>query len=170
MASSLQSGLRLRPQSSGDRPFLLQLFGQSRRAEFAALGWSKDQLDAFLYAQFKAQSLTYAQRFPGARFDIVELDALAIGRFYVAKRAAAYVIIDLTIDPAWRGRGIATRLISDLQREAAGEGGWISLQVHTGSAARRLYARSGFTTVAERGSDVQMRWPADCDSTLPGES
>lgn len=163
MSDELQSAPRLRPQSSGDRPFLLQLFGQSRRAEFAALGWSETQLDSFLYAQFKAQSLAYARRFPGARYDIVELATRPVGRFYVAKCGDAYVVIDITIDPAWRGRGIATRLIRDLQREAGGEGGSISLQVHLDSAARRLYSRLGFAAVAERGAEVQMRWTAGSD-------
>jgi len=152
------AGLRLRPQASGDQPVLLQLFAQSRAAEFAALGWPPQQLESFLYAQFKAQSLDYARRFPGARFDVIEIRAQTVGRFYVAKRDNAYVIIDITVAPAWRDRGIATRLISDLQHEADGHGSEIGLHVGADNPARRLYARLGFSIIAAHDLEVEMRW------------
>lgn len=152
------AGLRLRPQASGDQPVLLQLFAEARTAEFAALGWSPEQLESFLYAQFKAQSLDYARRFPGARFDVIEIRAQTVGRFYVAKRDNGYIIIDITVAQEWRGKGVATRLIRDLQHEADGHGSEIGLHVRTDNPARELYARLGFATVAERDLEVEMRW------------
>jgi ribosomal protein S18 acetylase RimI-like enzyme len=148
----------LRPQASGDQTVLLQLFAQARAVEFAALGWSPDQLESFLYVQFKAQSLDYARRFPGARFDVIEVRAQTVGRFYVAKRDTGYVIIDIIVAQAWRGRGIATGLIRDLQREADGHDSEIGLHVRADNPARELYARLGFSTVAQHDLEVEMRW------------
>ncbi|MDH3451509.1 MAG: GNAT family N-acetyltransferase [Gammaproteobacteria bacterium] len=152
------SGLRVRPQASGDQRLLLQLFSEARAGAFAALGWSPQQLESFLYAQFKAQSLDYARRFPGARFDVIEIGNRTVGRFYVARLAGGYVLIDIYIAAAWRGRGIATRLIRDLQAEAGGGKSPISLHVHVDSPARELYTRLGFTAVVEDGLQVEMRW------------
>ena len=126
--------------------------------EQAQLGWPPEQLESYLYAQFKGQALEYARRFPGARFDVIEVDAQPVGRFYVARHRDAYVIIDIAVAAAWRRKGIATRLIRDLQNEAGDRGAAIQLQVRADDPARELYARLGFETVAQAGPGIEMRW------------
>lgn len=152
------AGLRLRPQESGDRPALLALFAEARAAEHAALGWPESQLRSYLHAQFKVQQLDYARRFPGARFDVVEIGTRTVGRFYVARRGDDFVIVDIIVARHWRGRGIATRLIRDLQREAGD--GEIRLHVRPDNPACSLYARLGFVAVRRDGPALEMCWTA----------
>lgn len=53
---------------------------------------------------------------------------------------------DLVVAPAFRGRGIGTRLLEAVERHARGQGfGWLTLEViGENTAAQRLYRRCGF--------------------------
>ncbi len=64
------------------------------------------------------------------------------------RRITGYVVT-LDVDPAWRGRGIATRLMTDLHTMAkAREAESMTLHVFTGNdAAIQLYERLGYRSV-----------------------
>ena len=72
----------------------------------------------------------------------------------------------ISLLPEYRGLGIGTRLLNDLLLLLQ-EHGYLraSLSVQKGNPALRLYQRTGFRIVAERGTEYLMLW----DSTQRGQ-
>ncbi|MGW6058274.1 GNAT family N-acetyltransferase [Streptomyces sp. NPDC055189] len=66
------------------------------------------------------------------------------------------------LDPALQGRGLGSAVLRELLDRTDAEGALVRLNVLQGSAARRLYARHGFTVESEDPVDVFMvRRPGD---------
>lgn len=119
----------------------------------------------------------YAGEFDRSSDDVVLLaarDAGANGRLVGAALAArigdSWHVMNVLVDPIARGRGIASRLVTDLLertgRTSGGVGeGW-TLEVRDGNdAAIRLYERHGFTHAGRRpgyyedtGDDALVMW------------
>ncbi len=79
----------------------------------------------------------------------------------------------LTVDAAWRRRGVATLLLADLARAAVARGvRHLTLEVRAGnSGAQALYHKFGFAPVglrrnyyAETGEDAIVMWVHDIDA------
>ena len=149
--------LALRPERPDDRPLMFALFAQSRAAEMALVDWTAAQQQAFLEHQFAAQTEAYRGAYAGGRFDVVELDGLAIGRLYLADLGEELRIVDIALLPMWCGRGIGSRLLAAVLAEADAAGRPVSLHVEHWNPARRLYERLGFQPVSEDSVYVLMR-------------
>ena len=80
-ASSLRPTLRR--VTAGDEPFLRALYASTRERELSIVPWPEEQKTAFLTMQFDAQDSHYRTHYPDAQFDIIEIDGVAAGRFYV---------------------------------------------------------------------------------------
>ena len=100
------STLSLRPIQPGDEPFLYRLYASTRAEEMALVDWSDEQKRAFLRMQFDAQHRFYIERFSSARFDVIELDGSPIGRLYLDRRDNEIRVIDISLLPEHRGKGI----------------------------------------------------------------
>jgi ribosomal protein S18 acetylase RimI-like enzyme len=150
--------LALRPATEADLPFLFRLYASTRAEELAPLPWSEEQKQAFLRMQFEAQTRHYALHFGGDRCDLILADGEPAGRWYIGRWTREIRVIDVSLLPAWRGRGIGGALLSELQREAAGSGRLVGIHVEMSNPARRLYQRLGFV-VAEPGEVYDfMTW------------
>ncbi|MCB0955932.1 MAG: GNAT family N-acetyltransferase [Ilumatobacteraceae bacterium] len=149
--------LALRPERPDDRPLMFALFAQSRAAEMALVDWTAAQQQAFLEHQFAAQTEAYRGAYAGGRFDVVELDGLAIGRLYLADLGEELRIVDIALLPMWCGRGIGSALLADVLAEADAAARPVSLHVEHWNPARRLYERLGFVPVSEDSVYVLMR-------------
>jgi len=68
--------------------------------------------------------------------------------------------LSIAVLPAYRGRRIGTRLLERLLDAARERGQDLCLSVQADNAARRLYERMGFVTLAEEGGALTMvrRW------------
>jgi ribosomal protein S18 acetylase RimI-like enzyme len=148
----------LRPVLEEDRGFLFALYASTRDAELAHLDWPDDAKNAFLEQQFAAQDAHYRANYPGASFDVVEVDGEAAGRLYVFRGADEIRIMDIALAPGFRGRGIGTRLLRELMEEATAGGRSLSIHVEMNNPARRLYERLGFEAAGEHGVYLLMRW------------
>ena len=68
--------------------------------------------------------------------------------------------MDIALVPAWRGRGIGSRLVHALLAIADGEDCQVSLHVEPDNPVQRLYARCGFVREEQRGIyDYMVRAP-----------
>jgi ribosomal protein S18 acetylase RimI-like enzyme len=109
--------------------------------------------------QFHAQTASYREQFPQARFDIVELSGEPIGRMVVDRPGNMVHIVDQAIVPQWRGRGIGTALMRALMEEAGAAGLPVQLEVASdGDPAYRLYRRLGFETIETVPFYMRLEW------------
>jgi ribosomal protein S18 acetylase RimI-like enzyme len=154
-----QGSLRLRPERSEDDAFRFQLFCDSRPAEFSLLRLDAGALDQFMRMQFQAQTQTYRANFPNARFDIIELDRLPIGRIVVNRPGPFLHIVDQAIVPSLRNRGLGTVVMKALMDEAGRAGLPVRLKVaSTNDPSMRLYLRLGFVPIQHDVLYVEMEW------------
>jgi ribosomal protein S18 acetylase RimI-like enzyme len=150
--------LRLRPITAEDDSFLARVYASSRTDELAITGWSDELKAEFCRRQFDAQSEYYAANYTGAAFQIIERDGWPVGRLYVARWEKEIRIVDITVLPEFRGSGIGTKLLRDLQKEARGAGKSLTIHVERFNRALGLYERLGFKQVEDKGVYLLMRW------------
>lgn len=150
--------ISLRPVQATDLDFLFQVYASTRTEELAVVPWSPAEKDAFLRQQFDAQHRHYQAAYPDARFEIVSTGLEDIGRLYVWRGSEELRIIDVTLLPAWRGRGIGGGLIRALLIEASAAGKRVSIHVEQHNSALRLYQRLGFKPVTGHGLYLLLEW------------
>jgi ribosomal protein S18 acetylase RimI-like enzyme len=157
--------IALRPMTEDDLPFLRQLHHSIRWDELAPTGWPDEAKLGFLDQQFSFQHRQYVAGFVGAAFSIVLDRGEPIGRFYVDRTTRNLHVIDISLLPEWRGRGLGTALLTGLQDEVrAGRFDRIGLSAAIDGPARRLYERLGFVPANPPeefpGLYLEMVWPA----------
>lgn len=150
--------LRLRAITPADTSFLARVYASSRAEELAITGWSEEQKEIFCRRQFDAQSEYYAANYPEASFQIIERDDEPIGRLYVARWEKEIRIVDITLLPEFRGSGIGTGLLRELQAEARAAGKSLTIHVERFNRALMLYQRLGFKQVEDKGVYLLMEW------------
>lgn len=148
-----------RPVGPQDARFLLELYAITRAPEMALVDWDVATKDAFIAMQFAAQSAHHRTAYPDASSTIVLADGEAAGRMCVHRSAQRMLLVDISLLPAQRNRGIGTTLICTLVDEAAAANMPVRLHVaRFNTDARRLYDRLGFLATGEDGLHVEMEW------------
>ena len=140
----------LRPVRSDDELFLRTAYAITREEELSHTGLNAAQKEAFLDMQFRAQQQDYRGRFPDAEHSVILHGEDRVGRLYVARSDDEVRVLDITVLPEHRNRGIGTGLIKDLGREASQSRRPIRIYLDHGSPAIRLFERLGFTRVEEQ--------------------
>jgi ribosomal protein S18 acetylase RimI-like enzyme len=148
----------LRPIRPEDDAFLARVYASSRAEELAITGWPEELKANFCRSQFDAQTKYYAENYPGASFQIVERDGWPIGRLYVDRWTSEIRIVDITLLPEFRGSGIGTKLLGELQEEARRAGKSLTIHVERFNRAVGLYQRLGFQQVEDKGVYLLMEW------------
>jgi ribosomal protein S18 acetylase RimI-like enzyme len=148
----------LRPLTEADEPFALSVYASTREQELAPVPWSDEQKAAFVGMQFETQSAHYAQHYTGLTSDVILVDGERAGRLLVARWREEIRIVDITLLPAFRGRGAGSGLLADLMDEATEMGKRLSIHVERHNRALGLYERLGFEPVGETGVYLRMEW------------
>ncbi len=148
----------LRPITPEDDSFLAAVYASTRAEELAVTGWSDEEKAVFCRRQFDAQSAHYREHYLGASFQVIEGDGRPIGRLYVARWEKEIRIVDIALLPEFRGAGIGTRLLHDLQDEARAAGKSLTIHVERFNPALRLYERLGFKQIEDKGVYLLLRW------------
>jgi GNAT superfamily N-acetyltransferase len=148
----------LRPEWPADGPFLLEVYAGARQEELDALGWPAAMRESFLRMQCNAQQQGYRAAYPRAEFAIILSGDQPVGRMVVNRAEDEFLLVDIALLPAHRGRGIGTALIKGLLREAAAANKPVRLSVIKGQRAFQLYHRLGFAKTGEDGLRDQMEW------------
>lgn len=153
--------LLLEPETESHAGFLREVFDSTREREMDLVDWSELQKEAFLSMQFHAQRRHHREHFQNADFRIVSCDGAPAGRLCVHRGEGEIRIVDLALLPRYRGRGTGTRLIGRILEESDRAGIPVRLHVEKDNAAQRLYRRSGFVPVEDKGAHWLMeRKPA----------
>ncbi|WP_184432772.1 GNAT family N-acetyltransferase [Xanthomonas arboricola] len=151
--------IALRAEQDADLPWLQDLYASTRSEELAQVPWPDATKRAFLDQQFAMQRAHYLRHFPDADFMVVQWQHERIGRLYLQRAPSQHAVIDISLMPAWRGKGIGTALIVQAQTRACAAGCGLSLHVlHANPAAQRLYARLGFVAGDSGDTHLAMHW------------
>lgn len=150
--------LSLRPIVPDDQEFLYRVYASTRESEFAPLGWSRSELEAFLHMQFTAQHTYYQQQFSSASYQIILLDGEPVGRLYLDYRTDSLHIIDIALLTAFRNQGIGTRFLREILAEGGKRNLPVRLHVESSNPAQRLYQRLGFRKIGDNGVYWLMEW------------
>jgi ribosomal protein S18 acetylase RimI-like enzyme len=119
--------------------------------------------------QFRAQDTYYKANYAEASFDLILADGDVAGRLYVARWPDELRIIDIALLAPFQGRGIGTRLLQQIQAEAAGVGKAVRIHVERFNPALNLYARLGFRLVEDRGTYLFLEWSPEAQRAGPAD-
>jgi len=136
--------LSTRPVAWQDEEFLWALFKTVRSAEFAHVPLSPAALDRILEVQYRGQKMSYESQYAGGH-DIILLDGVPVGRIWLFRGAEERILVDISLLPAYRNRGIGGALIERAIAAARAAGVPLRSSValsNTGSL--RLHQRLGF--------------------------
>jgi ribosomal protein S18 acetylase RimI-like enzyme len=150
--------LALRPVEAGDQAFLFRLYASTRADELAPLGWDQTTTQAFLRTQFDLQDRAYHQAYPDGSFALVLIDGDPGGRLYVQRSRACIHVIDISLLPEYRGRGIGTALLRELLGEGRRSGTPVTIDALRTGRAVSLYQRLGFTITRADDVYAALRW------------
>lgn len=151
--------LRIRAADATDEAFFAALY-RSTRPDLLAMLADPRYIEGLVATQRQAQAASYRARYPDARYQVLELDGVPVGRLVTAQLDGALRVVDIAVMPAARGRGVAGDTLRRLQGQAAQEGRDLTLAVRVDNArARRLYASLGLSVEdCGVGPVLQMRW------------
>ena len=150
--------LGLRPAQPDDAELLYRIYASTRDEELAVVPWDASAKEAFLHMQFTAQDSYYRATFPAASYDLIVSGEEVLGRLYVDHGEEAVLVIDLALLPKHRGKGIGTRLLTQVQAEAATAGKPVRMHVERFNPAKRLYDRLDFRQIADEGVYLLLEW------------
>lgn len=150
------SDIHLRPAEEADLNFLRRLYATTRAEEMTLSGWDRPTIDAFLAQQFDAQHRYYQEHYQGSDFALICHKNLAIGRLYVFRGPTTINLIDISLLPEWRGKGIGTHYLTALVDEADTAKKSMRLFVEPTNPARHLYQRFGFSVNGSNHIYLQM--------------
>jgi GNAT superfamily N-acetyltransferase len=156
--SSELSNITLRPVGPDDHDFLVEVYGSTRAEELKLTPWTSEQQQAFIRSQFALQQHHYAEKYPAASHDIIVATGRAVGRLYVARLDQEIRIVDITVLPAERNRGIGTYLIEQLLDEAKRDGKVTRIYVEEFNPSLRLFDRLGFAVSEQQGFHLLLQW------------
>jgi GNAT superfamily N-acetyltransferase len=148
----------LRHASEDDTAFLLAVYASTRAEELALTDWTSEQKAHFCALQFEAQSLHYRTQYPTAQYDIILCGDTPAGRLYVDHWAGEIRIMDIALMPDFRGKGIGSYWLRDLQQQAQAAGKTLTIHVESFNPALQLYLRLGFRLTENKGVYQFMTW------------
>lgn len=150
-----------RPIEDTDQAFLSMLYASTRAEEMRQVPWTDEEKKNFLQMQFHAQHVHYQEHYPDARFDIIMMDGVPIGRLYQEEWPSQIRIIDIALLPEYRGKGMGRQLMQGVIDEGNKLGKAVSIHVEHNNPAMRLYKRLGFEKIGDKG--VYFLMERKCD-------
>lgn len=151
-ASQSHEDIRLRRVDGEDAPLMLHIYASTRAEELAQVSWWTDQQKStFVQHQSNAQHEHYRNVYPQAEYFVVSVDERPVGRLYLVEKDSELRILDLTLLPRERNRGIGTCLLKRLIAESAAKKKALSIHVESFNPSLRLFERLGFRKAQENG-------------------
>lgn len=148
--------IKLRPSVNEDEDFLVAVYGSTREQELAMVPWTAEQKEAFLRFQLTAQLQHYRAEYPNAEYSIILCENQSVGRVYVDRRATEVRIMDITLLPEHRGKGISSPIIRRLMNEASGYGKRLSINLDKLSQSHSIFEKLGFKAAESTGEDTSF--------------
>lgn len=148
--------IKLRPVGGKDEAFIETVYRSTREDELKLTNWTEQQQQSFMMMQSMAQLAEYKTKFPGADFQVIVYDKQDAGRFYTWENDQEIRLVDITLLPPFRGKGIAKFLLGELIKRSNKAEKKISLHVDQVNPALHLYRRLGFIHIRNNGRHYYM--------------
>lgn len=148
--------IELRPVKENDGLFIESVYRSTREAELNITQWSELQKNSFIIMQSMAQLAAYRTKFPEAVYQVIVFNKEDAGRFYTWENENEIRLIDITLLPKFRGKGIGSTLLKELIKKSNKVQKKISLHVEPTNTALHLYGRLGFIHINTNGHHYYM--------------
>jgi ribosomal protein S18 acetylase RimI-like enzyme len=148
--------IKYRTQNDIDKDFLYGLYASTRTEEMKLTGWDNVQVELFLRFQFDAQLNHYLSNYKKATFEIILINGKDAGRLYLNQEENEIRIIDISLLPEYRGKGIGSKIMKRIFNNGERLKKPVRLSVFMNNPAQRLYKRLGFEKVSEEPPYIQM--------------
>ena len=148
--------VRLRLVEEKDDSFIEAVYRSTREDELKLTNWTELQKKAFIIMQLMAQLADYKKHFPGAAYQLIIFKKQPAGRFYTWENNSEIRVLDITLLPLFRGKGIGTYLLKELIKRSNSVKKKISLHVEQANPALQLYQRVGFIHINNYGRYYYM--------------
>ena len=148
-----------RHAKDGDLSFLYKLYRETRLGEVSAFGWDDESAEGFLRIQFDHRRQAYRMQYPSAVEKIFLAGGETVGSLLVDATDISIVVVDIAVAVTWRRRGVASRVIRDLQAETNSCRRKLILRVDKANdGALALYKKMGFEIEGENQIMYSMVW------------
>jgi len=148
--------ITLRAVCESDHAFLFELYASTRTSELVLAPWTDAQKQSFLQMQFAAQKSSYARQYPAAHHDIICLEEKPVGRLYLDRGPDRFHILDITITPRSRNKGIGSAVLTDILREAHQARKSTTIYVEDFNPSVRLFERLGFLRASAKDFQILL--------------
>lgn len=148
--------VKLRSVDEKDGSFIEMVYRSTREAELNLTDWPEQQKKTFIMMQSMAQLAEYKEKFPGAAFQVIVYKKKYAGRFYTWENENEIRLIDISLLPQFRGKGIGNYLLMELIKRSKKTQKKISLHVEAANPALQLYLRLGFVHIKNNGRHYYM--------------
>ncbi len=142
-------GIATRGAAAEDEGFLYALFQSVRGPEFSRLALAPELLEQLLRMQYAGQQQTYAAQYPEGD-QVILLEGAPIGRIWLYRGAREHWLVDISLLPEHRNRGIGGALVAHAAGEArAARVPLRSSVAVTNLGSLRFHQRLGFTVTGQ---------------------
>ncbi len=148
--------IKLRPVIEKDDSFIETVYRSTREDELKLPNWTEQQKNTFIHLQSIAQLAEYKTKFPGAAFQVIVYKKKDAGRFYTWESANEIRLIDITLLPSFRGKGIGKFLLEELIKKSNKVQKKVSLHVDAANPALKFYLHLGFVHIKNNGRHYYM--------------
>jgi ribosomal protein S18 acetylase RimI-like enzyme len=153
--------IRLSKRGKDHEEFVLALFASHKLLELGAQNWPKAMQKQISEMQFNAFEVSIKKEYPGAHDSLISVDSELAGRIIVNETEDNIRIINLSLLPAFRNKGIGTKLIKDVISEASIKKKPVYFDVDKHNPAISLYIRLGFNVVKDNEVSYTMAYKAE---------
>jgi GNAT superfamily N-acetyltransferase len=155
----LTNGVELRPVVLPDDEAFLMTVYASTREDVQYLPWEDSLKQEFILMQYRAQKMHYDEYYKDAVHYVVIYDGRPAGRYWVDYGKEDIRLVDMSILPEFRGKGIGTVLFKYAFQRSEEMGLPCVLHVMKEHRSIPMYKRLGFRVIGETGVHDKMERP-----------
>jgi ribosomal protein S18 acetylase RimI-like enzyme len=148
----------LKERTENDSEFFIKLFGEIKSSELFLDSWPEPVRCQMINMQYNAFMQSITTEFPHHIDYLIWHQSEKAGRLQLDKNKEAYRIINISLLPAFRNKGIGTRIINDILIEANRKGIPVFLEVDRINPAQNLYFRLGFKVIQQDEIKYSMKY------------
>jgi ribosomal protein S18 acetylase RimI-like enzyme len=148
--------IQLEIRTESDSGFFMELFGEIKSSELLLNTWPEQIRHQMITMQFQAFEQSIITEFPGSIDFLILFNSVKAGRLQINKDEKEIRIINISLLPAFRNKGIGSKILNNIIIEASHTP--VFLEVDKTNPAQKLYSRLGFKIVQQNEIKYLMKY------------